>query len=350
MNEVNKGVDPRLDYDRACSVRDGKDGLYEGIRQTGLDPDNIVSAVTLGTGLQGKFGERIGGDDAFSRSYQDIPLLEGNNTTQAPSHVHELRVGPLDGDEEHLVMAFFGRYHVYENLTPEACTFYVRLAKVMGVEALGITNAAGVLAEAKQVRAAIGLVRGLVRRSLRETFTSVKDLIKRNSIDVGDIVMIDDVVNFTGTSSLRGSTENMWGEAFMSPKDMLPEWIIEEAKQIVREELGWEKDLESGIYLQDRADLRRYQAPAESMFLQLLADMVGKSTVVELEAAHEVGIRDKFAMTNVTNVAFGLDIARQADVTSGHVEEVGAQSAEKVTDLTVALLKRIREVRLAEAA
>ncbi len=308
---MTQNMSQKRDYDRASRAADV---VRDKIRDHGLDPDLLRtgSAVVLGSGLQrkDKFPSRLG-EHPLTIPFRDIPTLKENTGKPAPGHSLELMIGPLEGDEKHLVAAFLGRKHLYEDHTADACVFYVRMLKLLGVDVLGITNAAGIL--------------------------------NHREIKRGDVVMIRDCMNRTGTSALHGPTEAMWGEPFTSMKDMLPEWIIAKAREIATKTLRW-KRLPSGVYLQDRGSLRRYQTAAESQEMKILgADLVGKSTVIELEAAQDAGIPHKFAATLATNYAFGMLPASQPEVTSGHVVEEGEKNADKFSAFLSLLLQAIHQ-------
>jgi purine-nucleoside phosphorylase len=292
---------PRKDYDRAVLAAEKiSDIAYEA----GLNPSEIKSAITLGTGLQESFPGHL--TDTIAIPYGDIPMLDGDQTA-APSHKQRLVLGKLEGDDRHIVAAWQGRYHLYEGLSADACAFYVRVSKLLGVDVLGITNAAGVL--------------------------NSKD-IKRY-----DLVALNDVINNTGTSPLEGTTEQMWGEPFTPTADFLPASTRKKVQEAAMEVLR--KRLPEGVYLQDRAPVRRYQTPAESRMLRLLgADLVGKSTAIEVAAAADAGIKDVFGITYATNYAQGIEPELQATVTSGHVEEAGQRIAEDFANLLVAVLRK----------
>lgn len=300
---------PKRDYDRANRAADN---IRRIMLERGLEPNRLSAgaAVTLGSGLQEDFPRRV--KDRLFISYDEIPLLEEGGSGKAPGHHHKLLIGSLDDEANFLIAAFLGRYHLYEDLTADACAFYVRVVKALGIDVLGVTNAAGIL--------------------------------NGRRIHKGDIVMLTDIVNLTGTSSLHGPTESMWGEPFTSMKGLLTPWIITEAQEVSKK-VG-QRILPKGIYVQDRGTLRRYQTAAESKVYQALGwDLIGKSTAIELEVAVDCGIKDNFGVSLATNYAYGIRPDLQNDVTSDHVVSTGKKHAEKFGDFLAELIKRIMQVR-----
>lgn len=295
---------PKKDYDAAHAAARA---IRDRVRSHGWDPSRLASgsAVQLGSGLQASFARRLG-DRPLTIPYADVPHLVPPGAVPAPNHRLELTVGPLDGDEGHLVVVFGGRFHLYQGLSAEACTFYVRVVKALGVDVLGITCAAGALDDATIAR--------------------------------GEVVMIEDTFNFTGTSALCGETASMWGEPFAPMASHLPRWIVERARAVAVDELGWPR-LPSGVYLQDRGALRAYQTPfASRLFRSWGAHLVGKSTAIELEVVDDVGITRNFAMALATNYAVGIRSDLQPEVHSDHVVEEGERHAERFGALLAALL------------
>lgn len=300
-------MDPRKAHTEAHAAADA---VRQAMRAHGLDPDTLArgAALMLGSGLQDEFPKRLG-DNALRLPYGEIPYMAPLTGAAAPAHQMQLLIGPLDDDPNLLVAAFCGRYHLYQDLSPEVCSFYVRLVKALDIQILGITCAAGILAD--------------------------------DDLNVGDIVMIEDTFNFSGTSALRGDTDQMWGEPFAPMRTVLPRSIIQQARKLATEELSWPA-LPSGVYLQDRAFLRGYQTPFESrLFRSWGADLVGKSTVIELEVVDDVHIPHNFAIALATNYANGLRPAQQPEVTSDHVIAQGQKNALRFSQLLALLLQRL---------
>ena len=91
-------------------------------------------ALVLGSGL-GAFADEF--EEAVRIPYQEIP---GFVTSTAMGHAGQLVIGKVAGVP---VLAMQGRVHYYEGYSLEEVTFPIRTFKLMGIETLILTNAAG---------------------------------------------------------------------------------------------------------------------------------------------------------------------------------------------------------------
>ena len=91
-------------------------------------------ALVLGSGLGG-FADEF--DDAVRIPYQEIP---GFVTSTAQGHAGSLVIGKVDSVP---VLAMQGRVHYYEGYSLEEVTFPIRTFKLLGIDTLILTNAAG---------------------------------------------------------------------------------------------------------------------------------------------------------------------------------------------------------------
>ena len=131
-------------------------------------------AIVLGSGL-GAFAEEF--EDSVSLPYREIP---GFVSSTAEGHVGSLVIGKVEGVP---VLAMQGRVHYYEGYTLEEVTFPIRTFKLLGVNTLILTNAAG-------------------------------------GIDVqltqGALMVISDHLNLMGVNPLRGRNDERFGHAFLT--------------------------------------------------------------------------------------------------------------------------------------
>lgn len=202
-------------------------------------------AVIAGTGL-GRLGRD--GDGAETCPYAEVP---GFPCATAPGHRGELLMSRLGGLP---ALVFQGRFHLYEGHAPEELVFPFRAVFRWGVRGLVVTNAAG------------GLDLGF---------------------RAGDLMLITDHINAMGASALNGPHRAAWGPRFpdMScPYDpMLRELALAKAS-----ELGLE--LHQGVYVAVRGPC--LETPAETRFYRRMgADAIGMSTVQEVMAARQAGVR-----------------------------------------------------------
>ncbi len=214
----------------------------------------VIGLIT-GTGL-GESTAML--DDALSIEYRDIP---GFPVPTVQSHYGRLITGQVAGKP---VMVMQGRFHLYEGFSPHQVTYPVRVMQELGVMILILSNAAGGL---------------------------------NPSYKGGDIMILSDHINLTGSNPLEGPNENKWGERFPDMTrayDALLAQIAEETGN----KLGL--PMQKGVY----AGLRgpSLETSSESKYLRVIgADAVGFSTVHEVITAVHAGIR-VLGLSIITNV------------------------------------------------
>lgn len=250
-------------------------------------PDGGVDVlVTLGSGLS-TVADRI--EDPV-----DIPVaaLPGLAVSTVPGHTATLRAGRIGGKR---VLAQMGRIHLYEGHAAPDVTRLVEVAARAGAGTFVVTNAAGGL---------------------------------EPSWSPGDLMVIADHLNLTGTSPLLGVIRDD-APVFL---DMAGAYDAELQRlaHVVAEEQGLE--LRSGVY----AGLLgpAYETPAEVAMLRTLgAQAVGMSTVLEVIAARSHGMR-VLGFSSITNV-------HGEGVKTSHEEvvEVGALAAERLRGIVLGVLE-----------
>jgi purine-nucleoside phosphorylase len=238
-------------------------------------------AVVSGSGLAVDLGERIHGP--ISLEYL-LPFpchpVEG--------HPHEAEVLlPLP---HRPVLYYRGRLHSYQGYSAYETVFPIRLAALLGVKVLLLTNATGGL---------------------------------RPEQKPGDLMLIRDHVNLTGLNPLRGQLPAEWGPRFPDMGAAYDPDLRRLAHKLAAQ-LGIA--LAEGVY----AGLAgpSYETPAEVRMLQTLGgDVAGMSTVLEVIAAHPMGLRC-LALSMISNPAAGLSEApvHHADVlAAGHAAAASLQ-------------------------
>ena len=125
--------------------------------------------LILGSGL-GVLAEQI--QQPIILPYADIPEFP---VSTVEGHAGQLVFGELCGKK---VVAMQGRFHYYEGYSMDQVTFPVRVMKLLGVETIIVTNAAG---------------------SVNENFAP------------GDLMLITDHINFMGTNPLIGANDERFG-------------------------------------------------------------------------------------------------------------------------------------------
>jgi len=201
--------------------------------------------IILGTGL-GKLAEKI--ENKVVISYKQIPHFA---VSTAPGHAGNLLLGKIG---EKKVVAMQGRFHLYEGYSPEEVTFPIRVMKALGVKVLIESNAAG----------------GMNR-----------------NFKPGDIMIITDHINFTGTNPLIGPNDDSLGPRFPDMSEPYDWDLIE-----LTEEVALEEGIRChrGVYIGVTGP--NFETRAEYRFFHLIgADAVGMSTVPEVIVAKHSGLK-----------------------------------------------------------
>ncbi len=211
--------------------------------------------VVLGSGL-GSLAESI--EVGVALSYTEIPHFP---VPTAAGHRGRLVLGRLDG---RAVVALDGRCHLYEGYTAEQVAFPVRVLAAVGMRTLIVTNAAGG-----------------INRSFRR----------------GDLMLITDHINFTGTNPLVGPNDEAAGPRFPDMSAAYDPGLRALADRAAREE---GIPVRAGVYAGVLGP--SYETPAEiEMLARWGADAVGMSTVTEVIAARHAGVRI-LGLAAITNV------------------------------------------------
>jgi purine-nucleoside phosphorylase len=249
--------------------------------------DDARLAIVLGSGLGGFADELV---DPVAIPYSEIP---GFMPSTAEGHAGRLVVGKVD----HVpLIAMQGRVHYYEGYSLQEVTFPIRVLKLLGINSIVLTNAAG-------------------------------------GIDVqlsqGALMVISDHLNLMGVNPLRGPNEERFGVRFPDMTEVysrrLQEIVVEEAR-----EMGTE--VRRGIYAALAGP--SYETPAEiHMFRTFGADAVGMSTVPEAIVARHMGM-EVLGISCITNMAAGI-----SDAPINHEEVM--ETGRRVRATFAQLLRRV---------
>jgi purine-nucleoside phosphorylase len=215
--------------------------------------------VVLGSGL-GAFGDSL--DGLVKVPYADLPHMP---SPAVAGHSGNFCFGAVGGVP---ILCMQGRVHLYEGHPVDKVVQGVRAMARLGVEAVLLTNASG---------------------GLEATWNR------------GDLMVIRDHLNLTGTSPLVGPADESLGPRF---PDMTAAY--DPALRAALHEAGRRAGvpLREGVY----AGLLgpQYETPAEVRMVGLLgAQAVGMSTVSEVIALRHMGVRVA-ALSCITNLAAGI--------------------------------------------
>jgi len=216
-------------------------------------------AVILGSGL-GDFVDEL--DDKKVIPYNQIPHFP---VSTVKGHYGNLIVGLLNNKK---VLAFQGRFHLYEGYSINDVVLGVRAVAYVGVKNLIVTNAAG----------------------------GINTLLKP-----GDLMVIKDHINLSGENPAIGVHYDEFGERFFDMTYAYDRELIDTAKDIYKKN---GIDYKEGVYAFLKGP--SYETPSEIKMLRFLgADAVGMSTVPEVIAARQMGLR-VFGVSCITNMAAGI--------------------------------------------
>lgn len=245
--------------------------------------------LILGSGL-GVLADEI--DNPVVVKYEDIPYFPRSTVE---GHKGQLVIGYINGKS---VIAMQGRFHYYEGHDINEVVFPVRVMKQLGVEKLIVTNAAG---------------------GANDTYTP------------GDLMLINDHINFASTNPLIGKNIAELGPRFPDMSRAYDRDFLEIARKTANE-LGI--SLKEGTYMWLTGPT--YETPAEVKMARILgADAVGMSTVPEVITAVHMGLR-VLGISCITNMAAGI-----LDQPLAHEEVI--ETTERVKEKFVALIKKIIE-------
>lgn len=248
---------------------------------------DVDMAIVLGSGL-GDLADSL--EDAVAIHYSEIPHFP---VSTVPGHKGRLVCGLLEG---RMILCMQGRFHYYEGWTMQDVVYPVQTFKVMGIEKLFLTNAAGCV---------------------------------NTSWKPGDLMLITDHIKLMGDSPLRGRNPDELGPRFF---DMSDAWD-KEACAVAREaakECGI--TLREGVYMLFGGP--QFETPAEVRMARILgADAVGMSTVPEAIAASQMGMKT-LGTSCLTNMGAGI-----LDQKLNHEEVL--ETGERVKSTFTALVRQI---------
>jgi purine-nucleoside phosphorylase len=246
MSEATQQVSARVD-ETVRAVR------------TRMKGDAPRVGVVLGSGL-GAFADSLSG--LVKIPYSELPHLPASKVV---GHSGNLCFGTIGSTP---VVCMQGRVHLYEGHPVAAVVHGARTMARLGASIILLTNAAG---------------------GLDPSFCP------------GDLMVVTDHLNLTGTSPLVGPNDDALGTRFPDMSRAYDARLAELLKDVAR---GAKIELREGVY----AGLLgpSYETPSEVRMLRTLgADAVGMSTVLEVIALRHMRVRVG-ALSCITNLAAGI--------------------------------------------
>lgn len=213
------------------------------------------AGIVLGSGL-GKFTEEI--EKEAEIDYHEIPHFP---VSTVPGHKSRLIFGKIGGKR---VLAMAGRFHYYEGYDVEEVVYPIRVMKLLGIQTVMLSNAAG------------GVNPGL---------------------QVGDLMIIRDHISLNIRNPLIGKNVDELGPRFPDMSEPYKKHLIHKAK-MAASRLGI--SVSEGVYFAVTGPT--YETKAEYKMVHVLGgDAVGMSTAQECIVANHMGMQ-VFAMSVITDV------------------------------------------------
>ena len=241
------------------------DNLMKKLEQTQSYIEGITKGkkiqigLVLGSGL-GDLAEQI--TDPIFISYKDIPNFP---VSTVEGHAGRLVIGNLEGKS---VICMQGRFHYYEGYEMDQVVFPIQTMRMLGVEYLILTNAAGCINTAWKP---------------------------------GDLMLITDHIKLAPSCPMRGPNPKELGPRFF---DMSKAYDPDLADIVRKQAKGLGSNLREGVYMFFAGP--NYETPAEIRAARILgADAAGMSTVPEAIAAAHCGFRT-IGISCMTNMAAGI--------------------------------------------
>jgi len=245
----------------------------------------------LGTGL-GQLAEEMTVE--LELPYEEIPHFP---VSTVESHAGKLLIGYLGGKS---VMAMQGRFHYYEGYSMNQIAFPVRVAKMLGIQTLLVSNACGGL---------------------------------NPNFERGDIMLINDHINFLGDNPLIGPNDPDLGPRFPDMSQPYTERLLATAEQVA---LDAGIKMHQGVYLAVSGPMMETKAEYRYM-RQLGADVVGMSTVPEVIAAVHMSM-EVLGISVITDECFPDALE---PVSLDDVLEAAAMAEPQLTRVVVGVLERL---------
>lgn len=245
--------------------------------------------IVLGSGLGNLVAEMTVEKEI---PYDQLPHFP---VSTVEGHSGKMIFGELGGKK---VLAMAGRFHYYEGYSASDVAYPIRVMKLLGVQILLLSNAAG------------GMNAGF---------------------KVGDLMIIRDQISLFAVNPLIGPNEAQLGPRFPDMSEPYNRSLIEQAKSI-GQQLGI--NLHLGVYVGVTGPT--FETRAEYHMLHVLgADAVGMSTVQEVIVARHMGIA-VFAISVITDLGI-----REEDniITHEEVLEAAAAAEPKLTAIFTQLVK-----------
>ena len=200
--------------------------------------------------------------NAAKFDYIDIP---GFSSTTVDGHVGTLLLCEIN---ERQILIFQGRRHFYEGCGWGPVSFPIHLSHELGIKTMILTNAAGGI---------------------------------NTSFQVGDLMVLEDHINFMGCNPLIGPNLNPKIPRFPDQSEI---YDIDLRNRILEMSHAVQFPIKKGVYIALSGP--SFETPAEIRAFQMLgADAVGMSTVPEAMICNALGMKVA-GISCISNLAAGI--------------------------------------------
>jgi purine-nucleoside phosphorylase len=226
--------------------------------------------------------------------YSDIP---GFPVSTVEFHKGNLIYGSIANKN---VLIMQGRFHFYEGYSMQQILFPIRIMKLLGVQHLFLSNAAG------------GINPGFKK---------------------GDLVLIHDHINLQNANPLIGKNDDELGSRF---PDMSEPYNVYLSYKLLDHASQLNIQLKKGVYAAVTGP--NLETKAEYRYLKIIgADMVGMSTVPEVIAANHL----KLACAAVSVITDECDPDNLKPVNIQEIIETAGKADEKLSSLLFETIKAL---------
>ena len=247
-------------------------------------------AIVLGSGLATFLDDKVIDAEINYSDIKNFPIstIEGHKGSFVFTTIGNKKVVCMNG-----------RVHMYEGYESVEVVRPIRIIKMMGVEKVLLTNAAG---------------------GLNENF------------NVGDLMIIRDQITSFVKSPLIGKNLDEFGVRFPDMTEVYDKNLIAKIKEVADDN---SIKVQEGVYLQTSGP--NFETLSEVlMFKKLGADAVAMSTAIEAMAANHMGMK-VCGISLITNKAAGLSNEK---LSHEEVMIVGRAASEKFKILVENLIKK----------
>lgn len=253
--------------------------------------ENYEIGVILGSGL-GFFANQI--ETEIEIPYEEIPNFPKSTVE---GHSGKFVFGKVGGKR---IVAMSGRNHFYEGYSIKQVVFGLKLMAEAGIKNLIVTNAAGAL---------------------------------NTRLKPGDLMLIDDCINFTFRNPLIGKNDEKEGVRFPDMSEPYSQDLIRIAENSA---LDLQIKVKKGVYIALTGPT--YETASEVKMLQILgADAAGMSTVPETITCVHRGIK-VLGISCITNLGTGISPHR---LSHAEVSETANSVSENFSKLITEIIGKI---------